>query len=42
MNDDQAERLLVSLTALVVELHAIRKELSSGLENVAIRLSHVC
>ena len=40
-SSDEMERLLVTLQALLVELHAIRKVLSSGLENLATVSSHV-
>ena len=40
-SDDQIERLIVTLQAILVELHAMRKVLSSGLENLALVSGHV-
>jgi len=41
VTDEQAERLITTLQAFLVEVHALRKELSRHLENLTIVSSHV-
>ena len=41
MSEDQAQALIDILQALHVEIHAWRKQLSSDLEILAVRVSHV-
>lgn len=41
MTDDQVERLIDVLARIHVELHALRKELSSGLHELSLASTHI-
>lgn len=41
MNDDQADRLIETLQAILVELHGARKQITSDLEKYVIWLTKV-